>query len=76
MRRGSLVLLLGLLSLAAPAGASAHARSATVALDYKLVLDPRVNAIGGLEVATTPTRGAELETMLELSLRKATPTLP
>jgi len=51
MRRGSLVLLLGLLSLAAPAGASAHARSATVALDYKLVLDPRVNAIGGLEVA-------------------------
>jgi hypothetical protein len=51
MRRGSLVLLLGLLSLAAPAGASAHARSATVALDYKLVLDVRVDAIGGLDVA-------------------------
>lgn len=39
MRRGSVLLLLAWLSLIAPASAAAHARSATVALDYRLELD-------------------------------------
>lgn len=52
MRRRSIVVLLaGCASLAAPAGASAHARSATVALDYKLVLDAGTRAIDGMSVA-------------------------
>jgi hypothetical protein len=51
MRRSSIVVLLAALSLAAPAGASAHARSATVALDYKLVLDAGSRAIRGMSVA-------------------------
>jgi hypothetical protein len=41
LRRGTIVLLLACVILALPARASAHARSATVALDYKLVLDQR-----------------------------------
>lgn len=38
-------------TLAVPASASAHARTATVALDYRLVLDASVDRIHGLEVS-------------------------
>lgn len=49
MRRGTIVLLLACVTLALPARASAHARSATVALDYKLVLDRK--ALLGVSVS-------------------------
>jgi hypothetical protein len=50
MRRGSVPLLLAWLSLIAPAGASAHARSTTVALDYRLELDARTRSNADLSV--------------------------
>jgi hypothetical protein len=51
MRRRIVVLLLAGLSLAAPASASAHARAATIALDYKLVLHPAVKRLPGVDVS-------------------------
>jgi hypothetical protein len=43
--------LLACLTLAAPASASAHAKTPTVALDYKLVLDPRARSLEGAHVS-------------------------
>jgi hypothetical protein len=51
MQRRLVVLLLAGLSLAAPASASAHARAATIALDYKLVLHPAVKRLPGVDVS-------------------------
>jgi hypothetical protein len=51
MRTRIIVLLLVGFALAAPASASAHARSATVALDYRLVLDRGARSIPGVSVA-------------------------
>lgn len=45
------MLLLACVTLALPARASAHPRSATVALDYKLVLDRATTTIPGVTVA-------------------------
>jgi hypothetical protein len=45
------VLLVAGLALAAPAGASAHGRGATVALDYRLVLDSATRALSGVSVS-------------------------
>ena len=45
------VLLAAVLALATPAGASAHGRGATVALDYRLVLDPATRALAGVSVS-------------------------
>jgi hypothetical protein len=42
--------LLACLTLAGPASASAHARTATVALDYRLVLDPATRTLAGVRV--------------------------
>ena len=42
--------LLACLTLAVPASASAHARTATVALDYRLVLDPASRTLDGVRV--------------------------
>jgi hypothetical protein len=50
MRTRIIVLLLVGSTLAAPAGASAHARSATVALDYRLVLDRSTRSLRGVSV--------------------------
>ena len=41
---------LALVTLAAPAGASAHSRAATVALDYRLVLDRATRELAGVSV--------------------------
>jgi hypothetical protein len=43
--------MLACLALAVPASASAHARTPTVALDYKLVLDERSRSLEGARVA-------------------------
>ncbi len=43
--------LLACVALAAPASASAHARTSTVALDYRLVLDTASRSLPGIEVA-------------------------
>jgi hypothetical protein len=51
MRRRYVVLLLAGLSLAVPASASAHARAATIALDYRLVLHPATKGLPGVKVA-------------------------
>jgi len=51
MRTRIIVLLLVGFTLAVPASASAHARSATVALDYRLVLDRSTRSIHGVSVA-------------------------
>lgn len=51
MKRRYVVLLLAGLVLAAPAGASAHGRSVTVALDYRLVLDPVTRSLPGVSVS-------------------------
>jgi hypothetical protein len=51
MRTRTIVLLLAGLTLAAPASASAHARSTTVALDYRLELDHTTQSIPGVSVA-------------------------
>ena len=51
MRTRIVVLLIVGFTLAAPASASAHARSATVALDYRLVLDRSTRSIHGVSVA-------------------------
>ncbi|HEX3805893.1 MAG TPA: hypothetical protein VHV52_03840 [Gaiellaceae bacterium] len=50
MKRGTIVLLLACVTLALPARASAHARSATVALDYRLVLDRETRSLPGVTV--------------------------
>jgi hypothetical protein len=49
--RTRIVLLLVGIALAAPASASAHARSATVALDYRLVLDHATRALPRVSVS-------------------------
>jgi hypothetical protein len=51
VRRRHVVLLLAGLTLAVPAGASAHGRGATVALDYRLVLQPATKRLAGVRVA-------------------------
>lgn len=51
MRTGIAVLICACTALAAPAVASAHARSATVALDYRLVLDRTTRSIPGVHVS-------------------------
>jgi hypothetical protein len=51
MRTRIIVLLLAGFTLAAPASASAHARSTTVALDYRLELDRATRSIPGVSVA-------------------------
>jgi hypothetical protein len=50
MRTRIIVLLLAGVTLAAPASASAHARSTTVALDYRLNLDRATRAVPGVSV--------------------------
>jgi len=50
VKRGTIVLLYACVALALPAQASAHARSATVALDYKLVLDHATESLRGVGV--------------------------
>jgi hypothetical protein len=51
MRTRIIVLLLVGVTLAVPASASAHARSATVALDYRLQLDRSTRSIHSVSVA-------------------------
>jgi hypothetical protein len=51
VKRRYVVLLVAGLVLAAPAGASAHGRSATVALDYRLVLDDASRALPGVSAS-------------------------
>jgi hypothetical protein len=51
MRTRIIVLLLVGVTLAAPASASAHARSATVALDYRLVLDRATRSNTAVSIA-------------------------
>jgi hypothetical protein len=51
MRTRIIVLLLTGTTLAVPASASAHARSATVALDYRLALDRSTRSIPSLSVS-------------------------
>jgi hypothetical protein len=51
MRTRIIVLLLAGFTLAAPASASAHARTTTVALDYRLKLDHTTRSIPGVSVA-------------------------
>ena len=51
MRTRNIVLLLVVAALAVPASASAHARSATVALDYRLKLDRTTRSIHAVSVA-------------------------
>jgi hypothetical protein len=51
VRKRYIVLLLAGLALAVPASAAAHARSATVALDYRLVLDTAAERLSGISVA-------------------------
>ena len=41
---------LAFVTLAVPAGASAHPKAATVALDYRLVLDAATRALPGVSV--------------------------
>jgi hypothetical protein len=48
MRTRIIVLLLVGVTLAAPAGASAHARTTTVALDYRLELDHASRTLPGV----------------------------
>ncbi len=51
MSKRCLAPLVACIALAAPAGASAHARTPTVALDYRLVLDPASRSLPGVAVA-------------------------
>lgn len=51
MSRGCVVALTSLCALAVPVSASAHAGSATVALDYRLVLDHSAKTLPGVSVA-------------------------
>ena len=51
MRKRYVAPLLACVSLVVPASASAHARTATVALDYRLVLDSATKALPGVSVA-------------------------
>jgi hypothetical protein len=51
MRKRYVAPILACVSLVAPASASAHARSATVALDYRLVLDASTKRLAGVSVA-------------------------
>lgn len=50
MRKRYVAPLLACVVLAAPAGAAAHARTSTVALDYRLVLDRATQALPGAHV--------------------------
>jgi hypothetical protein len=50
VRTRSVVLVVACLTLAVPASASAHARTPTVALDYRLVIDERSRSLGGARV--------------------------
>jgi hypothetical protein len=51
VRRRYVAPLVACLTLAVPAGASAHARSPTVALDYRLVLDGSTRELSGIRVS-------------------------
>jgi hypothetical protein len=51
MRKRYVAPLLACVSLVVPASASAHARTATVALDYRLVLDASTKGLAGVSVA-------------------------
>jgi hypothetical protein len=51
MKTSIIVLLLAGITLAAPAGAAAHGRSQTIALDYRLVLDRATRSLHGVSVA-------------------------
>jgi hypothetical protein len=51
MKTSIIVLLLAGTTLAAPAGAAAHGRSQTIALDYRLVLDRATRSLHGVSVA-------------------------
>jgi hypothetical protein len=51
MRTAVIALFCACTALAAPAGAAAHARTATVALDYRLVLDRASSSIRGVRVS-------------------------
>jgi len=51
MKTSIIVLLLAGITLAAPAGAAAHGRSQTIALDYRLVLDRTTRSLHGVSVA-------------------------
>lgn len=51
MSKRSIAPLAACLALAAPASASAHARTPTVALDYRLVLDHVTTTLPGIDVA-------------------------
>lgn len=50
MSKRLVALFLAFITLVVPAGASAHARTATVALDYRLVLDRTTRALPGVAV--------------------------
>src|SRR5260221_5700762 len=51
MKTSVIVLVLAGITLAAPAGAAAHGRSQTIALDYRLVLDRATRSLHGVSVA-------------------------
>jgi hypothetical protein len=51
MKTSIIVLLLAGITLAAPAGAAAHGRSQTIALDYRLVLDRATRSLHGVSIA-------------------------
>jgi len=51
MKTSIIVLLLAGITLAAPAGAAAHGRSQTIALDYRLVLDRATRSLHGVSVS-------------------------
>jgi hypothetical protein len=51
LKTSVIVLLLAGITLAAPAGAAAHGRSQTIALDYRLVLDRATRSLRGVSVA-------------------------
>ena len=51
MRKRSVAPLLACLTLAVPASASAHAKTPTVALDYRLILDQQSRTLRGAHVA-------------------------
>ncbi len=50
MKRRLVAPMVALLTLAVPAGASAHPRAATVALDYRLGLDRATRTLAGVSV--------------------------
>ncbi len=50
MRKRYVAPVVACITLAVPASASAHARTSTVALDYRLVLDPAARTLDGVRV--------------------------